>query len=97
MLLKNFEEMVMALKEKKKIEGLRILSFRVWHNHVRRCLCKVEGRAALVWNEDGKCHSHLLRLEEQKLDDDEFVERFNYAQVNETNGWRRQPGFDFPG
>ena len=87
MRLKDFEEKVMGLK----IEGLKILSFRIYHNHVRSCLARVYQRQLLIWDEEGLCYEHMLPMEEKDLDDDEVTERFNYASVS---GWRRVPDHD---
>jgi hypothetical protein len=77
MRLKDFEEKVMDLK----IIGLRILSFRIYHNHVRSCLARVYQRQLLIWDDEGQCYEHMLPMEEKDLDDDEVTERFNYTSV----------------
>ena len=76
-----------------KIEGLRILSFRIYHNHVRSCLARAGflKRWLLIWDGEGQCYEHMLPMEEKDLDDDEVTERFNYASVS---GWRRVPDHD---
>ena len=87
MRLKDFEEKVMGLK----IEGLRILGFRIHHSEVRRCLARVYQRQLLIWDDEGQCYEHMLPLEEIALDDDEVTERFNYASVG---GWCRVLDYD---
>jgi hypothetical protein len=87
MRLKDFEEKVMDLK----IIGLRILSFRIFHSHVKRCLARETGGDVWIWDKDGNCYTHHLSLNEVLMDDNDFVERFDYASVK---GWTRREKYD---
>lgn len=89
MRLSDFEEKVM--EKTKDFVRFRILSFRIWHGHVKSCLGKIEGKFVVIWDGDGKCWMHNLTLEEHSLDDDAFVERFDFA---DTSSWMRCRCYD---
>ena len=87
MRLKELEEKVMGLK----IVGLRIVSFRIWHGHVKRCLARGICDGAWIWDENGHCYNRWISVEEEAMDNDTFVERFNYASVKD---WTRKQKYD---
>ena len=83
MRVKDFEEKVMDLK----VEGLQILSMRLRHNHVTRCLA-VKDRTVYIWNEEGQCKTEILL---KAMDNDAIVEKYNYAS---TANWERKSEYD---
>ena len=70
-----------------KIEGLQILSMRMRHNHVTRCLA-VKEKSVYIWYGDGQCYkANLIRA----MDNDAIVEKYNYAS---TANWERKSEYD---
>ena len=83
MRVKDFEEKIMDLK----IEGLQILSMRMRHNHVTRCLA-VKEKSVFIWYGDGQCYTkNLIR----GMYYDEIIEMYNYAS---TTNWERKTEYD---